>query len=235
MAFRTETKTCAGLMMAVALASSGWAQTGTYEVRHRHLHGGAAGVLRVDANSIAFEERGKPAKHSRVWKYEEIQELVLAPETLRVVTYENDRWEPGGERVWVFDRLPAAVAAEWYPVLSKKLDQRFVAALADESVKPEWSVPVRLAHLHSGSQGVLLVGSGLVVYKSAQVGESRTWRITDLQNVSSANSFDLTIATREKDFRFELKQRLNEGRFDELWRRINEINGLQILKAAGEK
>src|SRR5205085_2013298 len=142
-----------------------------------------------------------------------------APERLRIVTYEDQRWEPGHDRVWEFDGLPAALAGDWYPIFSLKLDQRFVAALADERVKPEWQIPVKLVHARGGSQGFLQAGTGRIVYKSDQPGESRTWRIGDIQNVGSSDPFDLTITTRERDFRFQLRQALAASRFDDLWRR----------------
>jgi hypothetical protein len=231
MAFRTETKACAFLIVWAAFACA--ATPRSYTVEHKHLRHGGTGVLRIDDNSISFEERGKQARHSRTWKYEDIQELILSPETLRVVTYEDNRWELGRDRVYDFDRMPAAMAADWYPVFRARLDARFVAALADETLRPEWQVPVKLAHGRGGSQGVVLVGADRVVYKSGQRGESRTWRIGDLENVSSSDAFDLTITTHEREFRFQLKQALNDARYQQLWTRVNQARGLQILSQAG--
>jgi hypothetical protein len=236
MAFRTETKAgaCIILWLTLLLAmlmSPAFAETRTYEVRHVHFHHGGQGVLRIDENSISFEERGKQAKHSRQWKYDDIQQLVLGPEAMRIVTYEDSRWELGRDRVWLFDQLPTDLAEEWYPILSRRLDRRFVAALADEQAKPKWQIPVKLAHGRGGSQGVLLAAIGQVVYKSVQPGESRTWRMGDIENVSSSGPFDLTITTQEREFRFQLKQALSPARFDEMWRRVNQANGLLILSS----
>jgi hypothetical protein len=214
-------------MLCAAFASAG----SPYDVRHHHLRHGGPGILRIDDGSISFEERGKEAKHSRRWKYDDIQELTLGPDTLRIVTYEDNRWQLGRDRVYVFDRLPATLAAEWYPVFHARIDQRFVAALADETLIPEWQIPVKLAHGRAGSQGMVLVGAEGVVYKSSQAGESRTWRMRDLENVSSSGGFDLTITTHEREFRFQLKQELVEARYQELWRRVNLGRGLQILGA----
>jgi hypothetical protein len=214
-------------MLCAAFAVAG----SPYDVRHEHLQHGGPGILRIDDNSISFEERGKLAKHSRTWKYDDIQELTLGPDTLRIVTYEDNRWQFGRDRVYVFDRLPATLAAEWYPVFRARLDRRFVAALADEALIPEWQIPVKLAHGRAGSQGMVLVGAEGVVYKSTQAGESRTWRMRDLENVSSSGVFDLTITTHEREFRFQLKQELVEPRYQELWRRVNQGRGLEILKA----
>lgn len=222
MAFRTQAKTGARMIAMLLLALPMRAQTSTYEVRQ--------GTLHIDAGFIEFKERGKHSKRSRRWSYDDIQELTLAAETLRIVSYENPRWGVGRDRVWAFDRLPAAVAKDWYPVFSRKLDQRFVAALADETVKAEWQVPVKLVRGRGGSQGVLTVGADRVVYKTARPGESRTWHTAYLENVASSDPFDLTITTRERDFRFQLKQALPGARFDELWRRVNQANELQILK-----
>src|SRR5947208_345317 len=125
MAFRTEAKTCACLIFCTVFSAA--AQS--YEVRHKHLRKGTPGILRIDDASIAFEEKGKDAKHSRVWKYEDIQQLTLGPDELRIVTYEDNRLQLGRDRVYLFDNLPATVAADWYPVFRTRLDARFVAAL----------------------------------------------------------------------------------------------------------
>lgn len=223
MEFRIEAKACAGLILWAGFAMG-------YDVRHAHLRNGGAGVLRIDETSITFEEPGKHAKHSRTWKYDDIQELILGPEKLRIVTYEDNRWELGRDRVYVFNKLPASLAVDWYPVFRAKLDARFVAALADDLVKPEWQMPAKLVHGRGGSQGVLLVGADRLVYKSGLEGESRTWRIGDVENVSSSGAFDLTITTYERAFRFQLKQALGEERYQALWLRVNQARGLGVLR-----
>lgn len=207
-------------------------QQGTWPVRHDHLRKFGAGTLRVSADSIVFEEKdkkGRPTPHSREWKYSEIQKLVLGNKTLWLVTYEDQKWELGRDREYRFDQVPAAMVTELYAAWREKLDARFVAALADTTEKAEWSLPVKLAEGRAGSQGELSVSAGHVVYRTAREGESRTWRLADIVNVSSSGLFDLTIATHEKDFRFQLKEALPEERYNALWRRVNRSNGLQIL------
>jgi hypothetical protein len=36
-----------------------------------------------------------------------------------------------------------------------------------------------------------------------------------------------------KDFNFDLKRRLEEARYNELWQRVNQANGLTILRSYG--
>lgn len=227
MAFRIKTKTCTGLILFLALTGAAAGQS--YNVEHKHLRHGAPGVLQIDRNSISFQESGKGAKHSHSWKYDDIQELTLGPDTMRIQSYEDNRLELGRDRVYLFDKLPASLTSDWYPVFRTQLDRRFVAALADDQVKPLWQKPAKLIHGRSGSQGIVLVGTGAIVYKSAQAGESRSWRIHDIDNVSSAGPFDLAITTNEREFRFQLKQELVDADFQELWIRINENHGLQML------
>lgn len=242
MALRTETKTCALLILWIFFAGALWAQSGPYEVRHRHLHNGRPGLLHIDSQSISFEERGT-TKHSLSWQFDDIRQLVLGTDTLRVVSYEDNRWLLGRDRIYVFDRLPAALVADWYPIFRQRLDQRFVAALADDRMQTEWQIPAKSIQGRGGSrlgsrldsQGIVLVGPDGVIYKCGRPGQSRTWRITDLINVSSSDAFDLTITTRERDFRFQLKHSLPEARYNELWRRINLANGLEVLRLGSQK
>src|SRR5512132_1589918 len=106
MALRIKTAIrIAPLLFTVAAA----AQTAGmhYQVRHQHWRKGAPGTLTFTADGVTFEEQGKQAKqHSRTWKYEDIQQLELAPNRLRILTYEDQRWELGRDRDYAFDQLP---------------------------------------------------------------------------------------------------------------------------------
>ena len=234
MAFRTKTKTGARIALIAMLSTHAFAQQGVWQVRHQHLRKGVIGTLKVTPDSISFEERDKKNRrttHSRTWKYEDIQQLTLGTKTLRILTYEDERWEPGRDREFIFDYLPAGLVTQLYAAWRDRLDARFVAALADDQTHPEWKLPVKLVHWRSGSQGVLRFGADRIVYQTSQGEESRTWRIHDIENISSSGPFDLTIAAHEGEFRFQLKEALAEDRYNRLWRQINRSSGLQTLTA----
>ena len=233
MELRSKTKTRTRLIVFLLCAGAAWAQTaapaGTYAARHRHLRNGGAGTLTLDGTGVSFAEQGKHANHSQSWKYEDIQQLTLGNGTLRILTYEDNRWQLGRDRVYLFDGLPPAAATAWYPALAAQLDQRFVGALAADPPQVDWQIPVKLMRGRGGSQGVLQSAGDRVIYRSSQAGESRTWRLKDLRNVDSSGIFELTITTYEKDFQFQLRQALPQDRFEDLWRRVERVNGLQIL------
>jgi hypothetical protein len=187
-----------------------YAQELRLEVRHDHLKGGCLGVLVFDDRGASFEGRG----HSLKWNYDEIQQLRLTPAELRVTTYRDSKWKLGGDRSYTF----RGAFGEAYEFLRDRLDQRLVAGVADEDVRPLWEVPVKRLTRFGGSDGVLLVGSDRLVFQSSSA--SRTWRYSDIESVSSTGPFDLTVIGLERAYRFQLKRPLDESRYNELWRAI---------------
>ena len=187
------------------------------------------GTLTVSADSIRWTESGKKAGHSRTWKYEDIQRLELAPARIRVQTYEDNRREFGRDRVYTFDHLPADAAGRVYAVLSPKLDQRFVAHVPGQVASPIYETPAKLLHGRYGANGVLKIGTDGIAFAAA--GESRAWRYSDIDSISSAGAFELTLNTIEGENRFQLKQPLARDRYDDLWRRLSEAKGLTIYQS----
>jgi hypothetical protein len=240
MAFRSKAQT--GALLIVGLSASLFAaEPLAFEVRHRHLRHGAVGALRVGDDRITFEEGGKHKTHSRQWRFENIQQLTLSPEALRILTYEDSQLKFGHDREFVFDKLPEDLVTKLYPMFSRRFDQRFVAALADDQVKALWEVPAKLLHRTGGSHGAIVVGADQVIYQTESPEQSRSWRTKDMEMVSSSGPFDLTITTFElagsnyaghKDFHFALKRPLAEAEYDGLWRRVNQAKGLQILNSS---
>lgn len=80
-----------------------------------------------------------------------------------------------------------------YRFLSDKLDQRFVAGMADGAVKPLWEIHVKHLQRIQSSHGVLVIGMDAIVFNADRVRESRTWWFLDIENISSSGPFQLTI------------------------------------------
>ena len=233
MAFRIEAAIGTFLILGAAAAV---AQPFTFQVRHRHLHGGAAGTLRIGADSISFTEPSKDGKHSREWAFAEIQQLSLSAAELHILTYEDQKWQLGRDRDFVFDRLPEGMAQQVYPLLARSLDQRFVAELSDPGRRPLWQTGAKLLRGLGGSEGDLLIGDDWIVYKCKDARQSRTWRFQDIDNLATSGPFDLAITTLERsdwrhagptEFRFELKQPLDENRYNKLWRSMQRFRSKQ--------
>lgn len=255
MAFRVEKRAiaCIGSLL---LASQLFAQPALhYEVWHGHSRiytmppsftkAGDAGTLTIDDAGVSFQKKyqaGKAPKHPVAWQwqYTDIQQLTVSPRSLTVLTYKDNNWKLGADRQYRFDLVSGSGFENAYRLLKTRLDQRFVAAVADGPVTVLWETGVKHLVGWGGDEGVLQVGTDQIVYKSENRNASRTWRYQDIDNLSSASPFELTLTTFQRDksdygsrkqFTFRLKQRLEEARYNDLWLRVNESKGLKVLES----
>lgn len=175
------------------------------------------GALTIDEHTIAFEGA---QEHSWRWTYPDIDELKLGEHSLRITA--GRTYEFRGD-------VPAAVYQLW----KDRLDQRFVAELADRSVQPEWRIGVKHRTGRKIADGVLEFGRDRIVFASELPGDSRTWRLGDIVNISSSGPFELTVVTFERarfdygdrrQFTFRLKEPLSEARYNDLWRKVNRLS-----------
>ena len=208
-------KTASCLILAASLASAT-----QFAVRHEHLRKGCVGTLTVDENGVSFTGA---KKHAWSWKYEDIQQLRLSPESIYILTYKDSKLRLGKDREYNFTgKIPAE---ELYPLLKDRMDQRFVAAVGQALGLPTWSVPVKHLRPIVGSEGTLAFGAEAIVYSTPTKAESRTWRYTDIESIASSGPFQLTVTTLEKGFNFQLKQPITEARYNQLWLQIEKENG----------
>jgi len=186
------------------------------EIRFEARYKKHPGTMTVDEQAIAFQG----VKDSWRWSYPDIDELKLGEHSVRVTA--GRTYEFRGD-------VPAAVYALW----KDRRDQRFVAELADHGVQPDLRIGVKHHIGRSSADGVLEFGRDRIVFASARPDDSRTWRISDIENISSSGPFELTIVTFErarldygdrKQFTFQLKEALSEDRYNELWLKINRQN-----------
>jgi hypothetical protein len=252
MAFRIETRTRALLIGLALLTPAAFAQQEfQYEAWHGHSRpphikrAGNLGTLTITNVGVSFEETTKDGKnpHSWRWDYQDIQQLKIAPKSLTVLTYKDNKWKLGADREYEFDLVSDKTFEDAYNMLKKRLDQRFVAAIPDSLSAALWEIPVKHLLRFGGDEGVLQIGTDEVVYNSLKQGESRSWRYQDIENISSSGPFQLTVTTFEhakthygslKGFNFQLKHRLEETRYNDLWLRLNQSKGLKIVTSYKE-
>jgi len=210
-----------------------------------------AGVLTISEKGVGYQQvlsDGKGKKHPKLesvqFDYQDIQELWVSPDKLVLVTYKDRKWLLGVDKEFEFFLTKGKSFDAAYSMLKDKLDRRFVAAVADLQTSILWELPVKLLGTIQGSEGILQVGSDRIVYKTDRPRQSRTWRYQDIENVSTSDRYQLTVTTYEraksqygsrKGFNFQLKQPLDEKRFEALWKRLNQDKGLQLLTALEER
>lgn len=240
------------LLLATAAAASAQAKF-EFEVRHERALHDHPGRVTFDERGVEYQQvltakqqkKKKQPKLEKVrWDYQEIQQLWLSQDKIVLVTYHDRKWFLGIDKEFEFFVTGKQPLMPVYELLKNKLDQRFVAAVADPSVTAEWEIPAKLLGTIQGSEGVLRISSDRIVYQTAKKNQSRTWRLEDIENISTSSPFQLTLTTYEraishyggmKGFNFQLKQRLDAKRFDELWKRLNRDKGLEFLTSIQER
>jgi hypothetical protein len=199
-------------------ASPLWAQQ--FAVHHQHLRKFCAGTLTVDAHGIRFSG---PKGHAWIWPYEEIQQLTLRAGSIHILSYKDrSNWKLGKDVAYTFTgKFPIEqLERQW----SAQLDDRFVAAVGGQAAgQSTLKLPVKQLGLLKGTQGTLTFAADAVVYDTPV--DPRTWRYRDIQFISSANPFQLSITTLEKQFYFQLKQAISESTYNQLWLEIEKKNG----------
>jgi hypothetical protein len=65
------------ILMIMSLLLAGNALAETFQVRHDHIVGSCKGELTFNDTSVEYST-GR-TEHARVWKYEDIQQLEIAP------------------------------------------------------------------------------------------------------------------------------------------------------------
>ncbi|MGE5570695.1 MAG: hypothetical protein ACM3S5_16780 [Rhodospirillales bacterium] len=240
-----------GALVAVILAAPAAfsQQQFRYEAWHRHVRpplvgkSRAAGTLSITDEGVSFAEAGKNGKepeHKWHWAYEDIQQLELYSKHMRLLSYRDDKWKLGADRRYRFDGDFTGA----YPLLKARLGSRLVAALPGKDLKAEWEIPVKHLLRFGGTHGVLRFGEDQIAYITDKEDDVRIWSYSDIETVSSSGPDQLTITTYEKaalhygnrkSFNFQLKERLDEARYNRLHRKINQAHGLRILETYQER
>lgn len=227
---RSQKAACLGLILSAAAFGAEF----KYQVRHDHMFRDRLAALVIDDSGVSY----KDGKHEGRWAYADIRQLWLAPGKVTVVTYRDRKWRLGIDAEYEFKLAPNQDLRPAYDFLKDKLDRRFVAAIADETAAILWEIPVKLTGALRGSEGVLKVGPDRIVYETSRKHHSRAWRYQDIDNVSSSDDYELTLVTYEraklhygsrKAFVFQLKEPLDEARYNLLWRGIQRNKGFSSL------
>lgn len=235
MEFRSQKTTlCLIAMLLVPAAASAL----EFPARHDHWRGGCAGILKFDTDGVSFRQiSNKETPHRWNWNWAQIQQLEIGDgRMVRLTGYRDRPWLAGKDQPFDFylDGRPDLMPV--YQLLRGHLDQRFVVRLADMSGKPLWQLPVKRLAAIRGTEGTLAVFPDRIVYQSTTPWASRTWRDADIETISTAGPFQLTINTLEHGgtFNFQLRQSLPPDRYQALWLRLNRPKGLALLPDSKE-
>ncbi len=193
---------------------------------HGHTLRDCRGTLVIDPAGIRYEA-GRESD-TRAWSWTDIRELrVESARELSLVTYEDQKRLLGRNRVFHFRLTDGDIT----PALAQELATwaarpPVLAVLPPESSPPMFQIPVKHRHLTGGCVGELMVYTGHLEFRSAELPtHNRFWRWTDLAAFSQPERFLWlihTFATGEDTFTFDLRQDAPAGAADYFRDRLAE-------------
>jgi hypothetical protein len=213
---------------AVCFLIAGNACAETFQVEHRHVWGGCKGKLVFTDTGIEYVT-GKKA-HARTWKYENIQQLELAPQSIVILTYNSRKVGLGADQTFKFKVLSGVLNEQFQKKIEGRLSRPLVSSILPDQQQLQFSIPVRHRLFLSDSQGLLEFGADQVAYRSGRQKDSRIWRYDELLSIGSTGPFQIRIGAlektggeygEEKNYVFDLKRRLHPDEYDFIWNRIN--------------
>ena len=207
------------------------AQNFEFPARHHDLPRKHTGTLRLTPDGVSFE-RTKPGKPKLDIAWLDIQEFELTDDyQIRVTTYQDRRLLLGKDQSYLFTLTGKPDPLPVYTALKDKLGPRLTTRVADTAGTPQWSLPAKHVKAIQGSEGIIHVFETKLVYQSKRPAQSRTWRVADLPNISTAGPYQLSIGAEE----FQLKQSLDPARYEALWLRLNHPKGLELISTKKEQ
>lgn len=217
-------------VLLMGLFSATWsdAQTFEYKVLHHHTLKDCRGTLKIAPEGVEY--RTPHPKDSRKWKYEEIRTLeVKSPTEISVVTYEDQKRWVGKDKVFEFTLLDKKATPELSLFLLSHVKRPMeLAVIPEEGGKPAFQIPVKHLRTVVGAMGVLRIYEDRIVFQSPKAGDSRYWRLADIERVSQPDRFRFQIVSYvpkaggpTEVYNFQLLGDLPEGALDYLWVRLH--------------
>ncbi len=204
------------------------AQTFEYAVKHRHMGKDCRGTLKITPGGVEY--KASRAKDSRTWKFDEIRTLeVKSPTEISVVTYEDQKRWFGKDKVFEFTLLDKKATPGLGAFLLSRVKRPMeLAVIPEEGATPAFQIPVKHLHTVVGALGVLRIYADRIVFQSSKTGDSRYWRLADIERVSQPDRFRFQIVSYvpkaggpTEAYNFQLMDDLPKGVLDYLWVRLH--------------
>jgi hypothetical protein len=214
------------LTCSFLIAGNAWAET--FQVEHTHFWRSCKGSLVFGDKTVEYIADKK--EHSRSWKYEDIQQLAIAPGRISILTYNVRKIEFGADQAFNFKLVSGALSDQFRMEIAGKLTHPIVSGIVPEIINVRFSIPARHRLFLNDSQGILEFGEEYIIYRSAEAKDSKLWRYDELLSIGSTGPFQLRLGAlqktggeygEEKNYVFDLKRQMTSEEYDFIWGKIN--------------
>jgi len=220
------------VMLFIAVAVAGYAQSSFEAVRKRPLRPDARGTLVIGDDGVEFR-RGDDGE-SKSWSYEEIQGFDRISRTeIGMLTYEDAAWRLGQDRSYRFTLLSGELNDQLFELMTNKIGRPVIDRIVEEG--PDGVPRLAVKHLKpfGGSEGELIFGESAIYYVTDAPKQAREWRLDrSVESVWAANRYQLELHVFEagrRDFdntrvyRFQLKEPLDPDLYRNLKLRLYDL------------
>ena len=198
-------------------------------VRHEH-------ALKNCTGELVFTDKGidyvaKNGKHARSWTYTDIQQLgLMDSKKVSIVTYEDNKLELGKDRRFHFVVTEGSIPDSLPGILQSRLSRPLVTGILPLALQSKYEIPVKHMHAWGGCQGILRISEDAISYETTNKEDARLWHYDAISSMGSTGPYQLRLTTMErtgseisgeKNFIFDLKQRLEPNVYDFLWWKVN--------------
>jgi hypothetical protein len=192
----------------------------TFEVKRlKRLWWDGEGQIRISEEGIAYE--AKKPKHSRSWKYQDIQYFDrLSKKEFVILSYEDIGWQMGRDREYHFAITSGELGDDVFQNISRRIKRPVTNRVVGEVVKAGYELPVKHLHSFGGCEGILKFTADAIYYSTDHKKDSRQWLLTrDVQSVWSMNPYQLEVHvydnnrrefSRTRVYKFNLKEALDQ-------------------------
>ena len=202
-----------------------------YSVRHHHNLKDCRGVLTITDAGVEYKTAHK--SDSRRWSYGAIRLLkVASPTEISLVTYEDQKRYAGKDREFSFQLVEGKVRGDLSAFLLSVVKRPMVLAVLPapppDEEKPAFEIEVKHLHTIEGAMGVLRIYADRIIFETAKEGDSRYWRLSDLNRFAQPDRYRFQIVSDipmtggpTEVYNFQLLDDLPSGVYDYLWVRLH--------------
>lgn len=193
--------------------------------RLRHIARREKGNLSIGAEGIEFRS---DKEHTMTLPYVEVQSFLVSSHSLTIETYQSRKKHlPGVER-YRFDlaeTVPPEVAAK----LAKEVKRPSQNSVPDQEAQGT-AIPAHHRTVRGGTNGTLRFHDGGIDYVTAVAGDSRSWRWSDLQTLSSPDPYRLLVFGYRDTYTFDLKEMLPQPLYYRLVDALDRHNAAESAR-----
>jgi hypothetical protein len=210
-----------------SIAQPAAAQSYEFTAEHEHMIRNCRGKLVITPEKIEYQTNHKD--HSRQWLYTDLQQIkVESPKELELVSYEDQKWRAGLDRIFKFKLREGEITSEVSALLVERATRPMVTSVRPtDEVAPTFETPVKHLHRFGGCLGTLKIYPDQVIYEAKDEPEdSRFWRYSDIRSFGLSDRYRFEITTFEdkfggpKSYNFQLREELPRGAYDYVWARV---------------